>query len=73
MKTSHKSDELQNFKKKRGGVHKSGTYAWNMPILYSDRLYFMAVDRVVTETKSAFERRYASDVDRIIFVTRAVE
>jgi hypothetical protein len=27
-----------------------------MPILYSDRLYFTAVDRVVTETKSAFER-----------------
>ena len=26
-----------------------------MPILYSDRLYFTAVDRVVTETKSAFE------------------
>jgi hypothetical protein len=27
-----------------------------MPILYSDRLYFTAVDHVVTETKSAFER-----------------
>jgi hypothetical protein len=25
MKTSHKSDELKK-KKKRGGVHKSGTY-----------------------------------------------
>jgi hypothetical protein len=28
MKTSHKSDELKNIKKKGGGgVHKSGTYA----------------------------------------------
>jgi len=27
-----------------------------MPILYSDRLYFTAVDRVITETKSAFDR-----------------
>jgi hypothetical protein len=26
MKTSHKSDELKK-KKKKGGVHKSGTYA----------------------------------------------
>ena len=27
MKTTHKSDELKNKKKKGGGVHKSGTYA----------------------------------------------
>ena len=27
-----------------------------MPIVYFDRLYFTAVDRVVSKTKSAFER-----------------
>ena len=29
MKSSHKSDEFTNIKKKGGGVHKSGTYGRN--------------------------------------------
>jgi hypothetical protein len=33
MKTSHKSDELK--KKKKGGVHKSGTYALYSELQYS--------------------------------------
>jgi hypothetical protein len=30
MKTSHKSYELKNKKKSVGGVHKSGTYDYNL-------------------------------------------
>jgi hypothetical protein len=37
MKTSHKSDELKklNKKKRGGGVHKSGTYAFYIKIIFS--------------------------------------
>ena len=54
MKTSHKSDEL---KKKRGGVHKSGTYDTNW--LYSTQRYplswlqYPIVAEHVHETRSA--------------------
>jgi hypothetical protein len=41
MKMSHKSDELKK-KKKKGGVHKSGTYGWK---LKGQINYFLATFR----------------------------